>query len=174
MSSSGKLMQFAIESVCVLLGAPVLIALLIALAGGSTDLRGDQEELNLIVEKRLHPEILQRDPLYGSPVVNRYTPSFIRLQTATSRWVGEDPVEALKVLIWPFGVLFLVGHYVFFRCLTGSPIAAAFGAVSALTIRNALGGEYWGFDGLRAIQPRSILNALTPVLLLLFLRSSLM
>ena len=160
----------AAESLCVLVGATLVIAVLVALGGANRDLRGDQEELNLIVEKRLHPEILPRDALYASPTIRLYTPSFLALQTTTSRWVGGDPVVALRILIWPFGVVFLVGHYVFFRSLTGNPVAAALGAISGLTVRNALGGEYWGFDGLRAIQPRSIVNGLTPLFLLLFLR----
>lgn len=162
--------RFATESLYVLVGATMVIAVLVALSGADADLRGDQEELNLIVEKRLHPEILPRDALYASPAIGLYTPSFIALQTATSRWVSGDPVAALKILIWPFGVVFLVGHYVLFRSLTGSPLAAALGAISALTVRNALAGEYWGFDGLRAIQARSVVNGLTPLFLLLFLR----
>jgi hypothetical protein len=158
------------ECVCVVLGATLVIALLIATGGDSQDLRGDQEEINLIVEKRLHPEILPRDALYGSYVIDLYTPSFIRLQAAASQWVGGDPVAALRLLIWPLGFLYLVGHYVLFRSLTGCALAAALGAISALTVRNALAGEYWGFDGLRAIQPRTVLAGMTPLLLLAFLR----
>lgn len=148
----------------------MVIAVLVALGVAGSDPRGDQEQLNLIVEKRLHPEILPRDALYGSPIIGLYTPSFIALQATIGRWASGDPVAALRILIWPFGVVFLVGHYVLFRSLTGHPVAAGLGAISALTVRNALAGEYWGFDGLRAVQPRSIVNGLTPLLLLLFLR----
>ena len=51
------------------------------------------------------------------------------------------------------GVLYLVGHYALFRALTGSWLAAALGALSALAVRDALGGEYWGFGGLRDVLP---------------------
>jgi|RhiMethySRZTD1v2_1073278.scaffolds.fasta_scaffold170311_3 hypothetical protein len=68
------------------------------------------------------------------------------------------------------GVLYLVGHYALFRALTGSWLAAALGALSALAVRDALGGEYWGFGGLRDVLPRAIASGLTPLLLLAFLR----
>ena len=66
--------------------------------------------------------------------------------------------------------LYLVGHYALFRALTGSWLAAALGALSALAVRDALGGEYWGFGGLRDVLSRAIASGLTPLLLLAFLR----
>ena len=166
---SGRGVHVAAETMVVLLCATVVVAIVVALTRDAT-VRSDQEELNLIVEKRLHPEILPRDALFSSPIIVLYTPSFIALQTAVARRTGGDPVTALEILVWPFGIVFLAGHYVLFRGVTGSPLASALGAISALTVRNAPGSEYWGFDGLRAVQPRTVLGGLTPVLLLLFLR----
>jgi hypothetical protein len=157
------------EAVCAVVGALVVTALLV-LAQSSAGVNGDQQEINVIVEKRLDPSILQRDALYGTPAIYLYTPSFIWLQATVAHWRGRDPVAALYALVWPVGVIFLLGHYVLFRSVAGSPVAAALGAVSALTIRNSLSGDYWGFDGLRSVQPRTLVAAVVPLLLLLFLR----
>jgi hypothetical protein len=161
--------RLAIEASCVV-GAALALTALLAVVGAGDEVRGDQQEINAIVEKRLDPSILPRDALYGTPVIGLYTPSFIWLEATIARWRGNDPRAALQALVWPLGVAFVLGHYLLFRYVTGSPVAAALGAASALTIRNSLGGDYWGFDGLTSAQPRTLMAAVVPPLLLLFLR----
>jgi hypothetical protein len=63
----------------------------------------------------------------------------------------------------------VVGHYVFFRVISGRPLPAALATLGALTVRNALGGEVWGFDGVPSATTRTILAGLTPLLFLVFL-----
>jgi hypothetical protein len=120
--------------------------------------------------KHMYPDWLQGDLFFGADYFRAYNPLFFSMQARVARLAETDPAGALRVLVWPVGVLFLIGHYVFFRGLTGSRLAGALGAVAATTVRHALGGEYWGFGGVRDVLPRTVASALTPVLLLLFLR----
>ena len=71
-------------------------------------------------------------------------------------------------LAWPMGILYVAGHYVLFRRVSGSAVASGLAVLGAVTIRNALGGEFWGFDGLPSVATRTILAGLTPLLLLAF------
>ncbi len=159
-----------LESLAVLAGALLVVAVLAWLDGPAPDLRGDQNAINLMVVKALHPDWFAGDPLYGRDPSRFYTPTFLGLQTALARRLDGDPTRALQALLWPVGVLFLAGHYVLFRGVTGSPWAAALGALAATTTRNALGGEYWGFSGLESVQPRVIVLGAAPLLVLAFLR----
>lgn len=163
-------MRHGREALAVVVGALLVLALLAWLEGPQPPLKGDQIAINLMVVKSFHPDWFQGDPLYGPDYYRYYTPVFVGLQTSLARLWGEDPVAALRVLFWPVGLLFLVGHYALFRWLTGHPVAAGLGALSAMTVRNALGGEYWGFGGLDSVQPRLIAQGLIPVLTLAFLR----
>lgn len=169
MSVSGA-RRTLLESVSVVAGALLVVAILAWLDGPAPDLRGDQQAINLMVVKALHPDWFAGDPLYSRDPSRFYTPAFLGLQTALARRLDGDPTRALQVLLWPVGVLFLVGHYALFRAITGSPAAGALGALAALTTRNALGGEYWGFSGLGSVQPRAIVLGAAPLLVLAFLR----
>jgi hypothetical protein len=133
---------------------------------GPDDLRGDQQVYNLLVAKLLDPGLLPRDVLYARDPALLHAPWFLRLHAWVSRLTDGDVERALSWLAWPMGALYLAGHYVLFRAASGRPAAAALAALGALTVRNALGGEYWGFDGARAAAARTILAGLTPLLLL--------
>lgn len=159
-----------IEWLAVAVGALLVVWILAQLDGPAPALLGDQVAINLMVVKSLHPDWLQGDSLYGSGYSRFYTPSFTAVQTALAGLTGGDPVAALRILLWPVGLLFLLGHYALFRSVTGHPLAAALGAVGALAIRNALGGEYWGFSGIASVQPRAVAEGLAPLLVLAFLR----
>ena len=137
--------RLAVETVAALLGA--VLVTVAEVAQEDETVRGDQQHLNLIVQKRLDPSILTRDVLYGTPAFAciRHPSSICRRPSragtgASSRGApgprvaARDPVRARA--------------HVLFRAVTGSPLAGAFGAVSALTVRHALGGEYWGFEAL--------------------------
>jgi hypothetical protein len=152
----------------VLLGAALL-------AGALTFLRPpalspDQHAYNLLVVKELDPGLFQRDLLYRYDPSLLHVPVFLKIQAALARWLGGDPRLALLWLAWPVGALYLVGHYALFRAVSGSPMAAGLAALGALTVRNSLGGEFWGFEGVRSAATRTILAGLIPLLLLLFLR----
>lgn len=158
-----------IEALAVVLVAVLVLGFVRLAEGPDPPLRSDQVAINLMVVKALHPDWFQGDLLYGPDYYRYYTPLFVRLQAALARLWGDDPVAALHALFWPTGLLFLIGHYVLFRSLTDSPWAAGLGALSAMTVRNALGGEYWGFGGIGSVQPRGIAEGLTPFLILAFL-----
>jgi hypothetical protein len=158
------------EILGVLGGALLVVALLLHWAGPEPDLRGDQQWGNLMAFKHLHPAALPGDVFYGPPYYRGYNPAFFSLQAWVARVTGGDVEGALRLLAWPIGLLYLLGHYALFRYLTGSWAAAALGALSAMVVRNSLGGEYWGFGGIRDVLPRAIASGLTPVLLLAFLR----
>lgn len=132
--------------------------------------RADQHVYNLLVVKKLDPGLFQRDLLYRHDPSLLHVPWFIDLQTALARRLGGDPEAALVWLAWPIGALFLAGHYTLFRAVSGSPLAAGLAALGALTVRNSLGGEFWGFDGTKSAATRTIIAGLAPLLLLLFLR----
>ena len=154
--------------------AVVVVLVALALAGGlvllgDPDLRGDQNAYNLLVAKKLSPGLLARDALYRYDPDLLHVPWFLDAQAALARRLGGDVERALAWLGWLMGALFIVGHYVFFRVVSGRVLAAALATLGALTLRNALGGEVWGFDGLPSAATRTILAGLTPLLLLLFL-----
>ncbi|HEY7654412.1 MAG TPA: hypothetical protein VIG07_16475 [Methylomirabilota bacterium] len=151
-------------------GSVMLVALCLYLEGPAVALRGDQQWGNLMALKHLHPDWLQGDLFFGPDYFRGYNPAFFSLQARIAGALGGDPEAALRLLVWPVGMLFFVGHYVLFRSLTGSWMAAALGAVSAMTVRHALGGEYWGFGGLRDVLPRAVASGLTPLFVLAFLR----
>ena len=130
----------------------------------------DQRAYSLLVVKTLEPDLFARDLLYRHDPAQLHVPLFLEAQTALARRLGGDAERALVWLAWPIGALFLAGHYALFRSVTGGPLAAGLGALGALTIRNSLGGEFWGFEGVRSANTRTILAGLTPLLLLLFLR----
>jgi hypothetical protein len=159
-----------LEAGAVAVGAVLVVALCRLLEGPAVSLRGDQQWGNLMALKHLRPDWLQGDLFFGPDYYRGYNPAFFSLQAWIAGRLGDDLEAALRLLVWPIGALFVVGHYVLFRSLAGSPLAAALGALSALTIRHALGGEYWGFAGVRDVLPRAIASGLTPLLLLVFLR----
>ena len=155
------------EAVVVLLVALALSGGLVLL--GDPDLRGDQNAYNLLVAKKLSPGLFARDALYRYEPNVLHVPWFLDLQAALARRMGGDVERALAWLGWLMGALFIGGHYVFFRVVSGRPLPAALATLGALTVRNALGGEVWGFDGMPAAATRTILAGLIPPLLLLFL-----
>ncbi len=158
------------EAAAVVLGSVLIVGALVALGGDSGNLGSDQQILNQLVLRELDPELFKRDLVLGRDHHRLYIPGFPQAQATIIRYRGGDPKAVLKFLLWPVGVLFLAGHYILFRSLTSSPVAAGLAAVSALTVRNSFGGDYWGFDGLQSVQPRIVGSALVPVLLLGFLR----
>jgi hypothetical protein len=157
----------AAEAVAVVLAALLLAGGLVLL--GDPDLRGDQNAYNLLVAKKLAPDLFARDALYRYEPDLLHVPWFLDVQAALARRLGGDVERALAWLGWLMGALFVVGHYAFFRVVSGRVLPAALATLGALTVRNALGGEVWGFDGMPAAATRTILAGLTPPLLLLFL-----
>jgi hypothetical protein len=158
------------ELAAAVVGSALVVALCLFLEGPSVPLRGDQQWGNLMALKHLHPDWLQGDLFFGPDYYRGYNPTFFSLQAWIARRLDGDLEAALRLLVWPVGMLFVVGHYVLFRSLTGSWLAAALGAVAAMTVRHSLGGEYWGFAGVRDVLPRAIASGLTPLCLLAFLR----
>lgn len=156
----------AAEAAAVLLAALLLTGPL-TLAGGG--LRGDQHTYNLLVVKKLEPGLFARDALYRHDPDLLHVPWFLDAHAAVARRLGGDVEQALAWLAWGIGTLFVVGHYVFFRAVAGRPLPAALATLGALTVRNALGGEVWGFDGVSSAATRTVLAGLVPPLLLLFL-----
>ena len=159
------------------IGEAVLVVLAaLAVAGGlmlvgGPDLRSDQHAYNLLVARKLAPDLLARDALYHHDPDLLHVPWFLDLHAAVARRLGGDVEGALAWLGWLIGAVFIVGHYVFFRAVAGRAGPAALATLGALTLRNALGGEVWGFDGFRSAATRTILAGLIPPLLLLFLHA---
>jgi hypothetical protein len=153
--------------------AAVVLLAALALSGGLTlaggGLRGDQSTYNLLVVKKLAPEIFSRDVLYRYDPDQLHVPWFLDVHAALARRLDGDVERALGWLAWGMGVLFIAGHYAFFRAVAGRALPAALATLGALTARNALGGEVWGFDGVPAAATRTILAGLVPPLLLLYL-----
>jgi len=150
-------------------GSLLLSGALVAL-DTSDEFRSDQQAYNLLVERKLDPSLLARDPIFGREPDLFHVPWFLDLQAWLARRAGGDPERALAWLAWLMGALYLAGHYALFRAVSGRPLPAALAAIGALAVRNSLGGEFWGFDGLRSAATRTIMAGLTPLLLLLFLR----
>jgi len=156
--------EWAVVVACALAVSALLVLV------GSDSLRGDQVVYSLLVAKLLDPGLLTRDVLYRYDPSMLHVPWFLTLHAAVARALGGDVNAALVWLAWPIGALYVLGHYAFFVALTGHRAAAALATLGALTVRNSLGGEFWGYDGLRAAATRTILAGAIPLLLWLWLR----
>ena len=137
---------------------------------GNPDLRGDQNAYTLLVVKKLAPDLFARDVLYRHDPDLLHVPWFLEAHAAVARRLDGDVDRALAWFGWIIGAVFVAGHYAFFRAVTGRPAPAALATLGAVTLRNALGGEVWGFEGVASAATRTILAGLVPPLLLLFLR----
>lgn len=131
-------------------------------------MRTDQQAYALLTAKRLDPSLLSRDGLYRYDPALLHVPLFTAAHAALARGLHRPPEAVLVWLAWPMGVLYVASHYLLFRRVSGSAVAAGLAALGSVTIRNALGGEFWGFDGLPSVATRTILAGLTPLLLLAF------
>jgi hypothetical protein len=152
-------------------GLVALAALLFA--GGlmifdAAGVRGDQHAYNLLVVKKLAPELFARDALYRHDPDLLHAPWFLDVHAAVARRLGGDVERALGWLSWLIGALFVAGHYAFFRAVVGRVAPAALATLGAVVVRNALGGDTWGFEG---VATRTIVAGLVPPLLLLYLTS---
>jgi hypothetical protein len=150
-----------------------LAALLLAgavIRFGNPHLHGDQNAYNLLVVKKLAPELFARDALYRHEPDQLHVPWFLDAHAALARRLDGDVERALAWLGWIIGTVFIVGHYAFVRVVVGRAAPAALATLGAVTLRNALGGEVWGFEGVASAATRTILAGLIPPLLLLFLR----
>jgi hypothetical protein len=152
--------------------ALVLLAALL-LSGGlmlaNQGLRGDQHVYNLLVVTKLEPGLFTRDVLYRHDPDLLHVPWFLGAHAALARRLDGDVTAALGWLGWGIGALFIAGHYAFFRAVAAGVWPAALATLGALTVRNTLGGELWGFDGMPGAATRTLLAGLVPPLLLLFL-----
>jgi hypothetical protein len=155
--------------------ALVVVAAFVVAGGlmllGNRDLLADQSAYNLLVVKKLDPSLFTRDALYRHDPDLLHVPWFLAVHAALARRLGGDVERALVWLGWVMGAIFLVGHYAFFRVVAGAPTPAALATLGAATLRNSLGGDVWGLDGYAAALSRTILAALVPPLLLLFLKA---
>ena len=88
---------------------------------------------------------------------------------ATAPWTGAPYLLAshAKHLAGVLGCLFLLTHAALFWTLTGSVFASLLGAFSVRTVRQSLGGEFWGFDGVTSVGPRTVVAIVIPLVLLL-------
>jgi hypothetical protein len=161
--------RWLVESATVAAGALLLVAALLWIEGPEPHLRGDQYWGSLMALKHLHPDWFQGDMFYGRETFRGYNPFFFEVQAAIAERLGGDLVAALRVLAWPVGWLFAVGHYALFRYVGAAPVPAGLGVLGALTVRNALAGEHWGFLGARDVLPRVAFLGLAPLLTVAFL-----
>lgn len=130
------------------------------------DFDTDQMMINMMVLKELKPDALQRDGLFGTDAIGKYTRTYVWLQSRLS--TDGNYATGLRRISIGVAVLFLSSHYWLFRYLGAEPTFAGMGALSAMTWRYMLAGEYWGYGGIPSVHPRAIANALAPVLLVLF------
>jgi hypothetical protein len=159
--------RWAREAVLVGLAALLLAGAVIRF--GNPDLHGDQNAYNLLVVKKLAPELFARDALYRHDPDLLHVPWFLDAHAALARRLDGDVERALAWLGWVIGAVFIAGHYLFFRAVAGRPAPAALATLGAVTLHNALGGEVWGLEGVASAATRTILAGLVPPLLLLFL-----
>jgi len=88
---------------------------------------------------------------------------YLRAALPVQTWLSAHA----RALWLPLGAAFVLTHALWCWQVTQSPVAAILGALSVLTIRQSLGGDYWGFDGPNAVGPRTLQAILVPLALML-------
>jgi hypothetical protein len=168
MSAERALGRRLAEGMIVLLLAALISGLLTFRFSKTMDADTDQSVINLLVLKRLYPDRLPRDAFYGRDYGRYYVPVYVKLQALLS--TDGSYTTGLKRLSAVVGVVFALTHYIFFRALGVGWTFAGVGTLSVMTLRPMFGADYWGFNGVESMLPREVVNALTPLLLLVFLR----
>ncbi len=137
-------------------------------------LSDDQVGIASAAVKRHDERLYQHDMTYRDDGAWRgHSPVFGSLMEMMLSPTGyRDIVLPFRVLSGFAVMLYLCGMYalLFRQCRSWS--VSAYVAVLSSAVTDTLGGYYWGLGNLSSITPESICLALTPVLVLAFLRYS--
>ncbi|NBB95150.1 MAG: hypothetical protein GVY16_05355 [Planctomycetes bacterium] len=132
--------------------------------------------------KRHDPDLYPVDSVYGDVhgVVNGRGQLW-RVQTPVFLGMMDMVLvpEGYRHLLLPFRLMagvvvlvFLVGMYALLWRQTRSSSIATFGAVLAATITETFGNWFWGVGALASITPQGLVIALSPLLLLSYVRNA--
>ena len=99
------------------------------------------------------------------------SPAFRLLLNAVSAVAGHaKPVMPLRLLIAPVVLLYLCGMYALLYGQCRSWSVSVFVALLSSAVVWSLAGAYWGVGSLQSITPAGLLVALTPLLMMAYLR----
>ena len=125
--------------------------------------------------KRYQPRLFQRDPVFGQvdgvELWRLHTPAYqgmLELSLVPSRY--KDPTLPFRVMAGVLAMIYLCGMYalVYHQCRDWS--SSAFVAVLSSTVIEVLGPSTWGVGSLASITPPTLVLAVTPLIVLAYLR----
>ncbi len=133
---------------------------------------GDQANVAAMLLAEQDPAAFRADPLFGNPRLwSFYLPAY-RALLSTLWGLAGDLGLAHRLLAALCAGIYVAGATLLFSRASASLAAGALVAVASTTVRDALGGTYWGAGPISTAQPRTVALALVPWLLLASLRAS--
>lgn len=155
------------------------LAIFVASAGlygylASVDYRMSDEQVHLATSamKRQDPDLFGPDLIYGrTRMWQAHPPIFLAiLETILVPGHYRDLTLPFRVLVGAVTLVYLCGMYVLLWRQCRSWSVSAFVAVLSSAVIRTLGGSYWGIGSLGSITPAGLCVALTPLVVLAFLK----
>lgn len=157
----------------------VALAIFVASAGlygylASVDYRMADEQVHLATSAMKHqdPDLFGADLIYGrSRMWRAHPPIFLAImETILVPGHYRDLTLPFRVLVGAVTLVYLCGMYVLLWRQCRSWSVSAFVAVLSSAVIRTLGGSYWGIGSLGSITPAGLCVALTPLVVLAFLK----
>jgi len=156
----------------------ILIFVAVSVACGRLAMLDDrlsdpQTHLATSALKRHQPDLFAGDAAFGTSLWQAQTPALQgAMEMVLIPTAYRDPALPFRVMTGLAVMLYLVGMYalIYRQCRSWS--VAAFVAVLSSAVTNTLGGGFWGVGSLGSITPQGLVLAVTPLIVLSFLRYS--
>jgi hypothetical protein len=128
-------------------------------------IHGDQLNIVTMVMAKEHPKNFSRDIVYSGKGADYYP--FLPRSIIGTMINKFGIIGGHRVLQFAMSIIYLFSMYGVLYFLTRSVPASLLVALFSIAWRWSLGGTYWGFDRLWAVQPRSFILFSIPILFVL-------
>ncbi|MBN1393350.1 MAG: hypothetical protein JW947_11195 [Sedimentisphaerales bacterium] len=142
----------------------IIFAIWVWLLNPGDSLSADQINIVTLQMVKEHPDNFSRDLVFSGNAGDFYPYLYRMLIKKATDQFGI--AGGHLILQFPLALIYLVVMYFVLYSLTRSVPAALLTALFSCLWRSSMGGSYWGLDRLNAVQPRSFVLVLVPLLLL--------
>lgn len=130
---------------------------------------GDLDNIQIMVNKDLHPELYPRDYVFSDDQFFRFYIPWYRSLVAYLRQLGGSFERGLIFLVPPLMATYVVGMTLLLKRVSGWFAVGLGLALVSTTYRSTMGSEMWGVAVSNEMVARTIFTALAPWLLWLML-----